>query len=404
MTREISPWDRVWLGVKLATMTGIGLGTIEDAVLAIRAGKIVWLGQRDELASMRWRAETVTDGQGLWITPGLIECHTHLVYAGDRSHEFAMRAAGATYEEIARSGGGILSTVRATRAASEDDLFEASLNRARRFVAEGVTTLEIKSGYGLDLNTETKMLRVARRIGEALGIRVVTTFLGAHAIPPEFAGRQDEYVDHLCTVMLPAIVEEKLADAVDVFCERIAFTPEQTRRVFERARSFGMKLRLHADQLTDSQGAALAAEFAVLSADHLEYTSAESVAPMADRNVVAGLLPGAYYYLRETQKPPIAALRRHGIAMAVSTDCNPGTSPMCSLLLAANMGCVQFGLTVEEALRGITACAARALGLVDRGVLACGMRADLAIWQIRHPEQLCTEIGLHRPVEVIVGA
>jgi imidazolonepropionase len=248
-----------------------------------------------------------------------------------------------------------------------------------------------------------KLLRVARRIGEALGIHVVTTFLGAHAIPPEFSGRQGEYVDHVCNEMLPAIAREKLADAVDVFCECIAFTIDETRRIFDRARFFGLPLRLHADQLSDSQGAALAAEYGALSADHLEHASEDAVANMAGRNVVAGLLPGAYYYLRETRKPPIAALRRHGVAMAVSTDCNPGTSPMCSLLLAANMACVEFGLTVDEALRGITVCAAGALGLTDRGMLASGLRADLAVWRIRHPEQLCTEIGLHRPVEVLVG-
>jgi imidazolonepropionase len=376
---------------------------MQDAGLAIRAGKIAWVGQRHELQSMHWHAETITEGDGLWITPGLVECHTHLVYAGDRSHEFALRVAGATYEEIARSGGGILATVRATRAASETELFAAALNRARRFAAEGVTTLEIKSGYGLDLPTEMKLLRVARRIGEALGIQVVTTFLGAHAIPPEFSGRQDDYVDHICNEMLPAITQEKLADAVDVFCEHIAFTADQTRRIFDRALFFGLPLRLHADQLSDTRGAALAAEYGALSADHLEHTPAEAIAQMAGRNVVAGLLPGAYYYLRETQQPPIAALRRNGVAMAVSTDCNPGTSPMCSLLLAANMACVQFGLTVDEALRGITVCAASALGAQDRGMLANGLRADLAVWRIHHPEQLCTEIGLHQPVEILVG-
>jgi imidazolonepropionase len=402
MHREI--WDRVWIGANLATMSGPGLGVIEDGALAVRDGRIAWLGSADDLATIQWQSNSVTSAAGLWITPGLVECHTHLVYAGDRSHEFAMRLAGATYEEISRAGGGILATVYATRAASEDELLEASLTRARRFAEEGVTTLEIKSGYGLDLATELKLLRVARRIGSALGLQIITTFLGAHAVPPEVAGRSDEYVAHLCDEMLPAVAHERLADAVDVFCERIAFSPEQTRQIFARARALGFKLRLHADQLSDSNGGGLAGEFQALSADHLEHASDQSIEHMARSQVIAGLLPTAFYYLSETCKPPIAAMRKHGVAMAVSSDCNPGTSPVCSLLLAANMACVQFGLTVEEALRGITICAARALGLAhDRGTLEVSKRADLAIWRIRHPEQLCSEIALHRPCEVVIG-
>ncbi|HEU4655699.1 MAG TPA: imidazolonepropionase [Steroidobacteraceae bacterium] len=400
--REI--WDRVWIGADLATMTGRGLGVIENGVIAVRNGRIAWVGSRDDFERVQWQANVITDAAGLWITPGLIECHTHLVYAGDRSHEFSLRLTGATYEEIARAGGGILSTVKATRAASEEALLEASLTRARRFVEEGVTTLEIKSGYGLDLPTELKLLRVARRIGETLGIHTVATFLGAHAIPPEYTGRSDEYVALICDEMLPAVIDEGLADAADVFCERIAFSPEQTRRIFERARSLGLALRMHADQLSDSEGALLAAECAVRSADHLEHASEKAIEAMARHGVVAGLLPGAFYYLRETRKPPIAFMRKHSVDMAVSSDCNPGTSPMSSLLLAANMACVQFGLTVGEALRGITICAARALGLdSDRGTLEIGKRADLAIWRIRHPEQLCSEMAAHRPCEVVIG-
>jgi imidazolonepropionase len=340
----------------------------------------------------------------LWITPGLIECHTHLVYEGDRSHEFAMRLAGASYEEIARAGGGIVSTVNATRAASEEALLEAALRRARQFAREGVTTLEIKSGYGLDLPTELKLLRVARRVGDELGIHVVPTFLGAHAIPPEYAGRSDAYIDRVVDEMLPAVAQQGLAEAADVFCERIAFSREQTRHVFECARRSGLKLRLHAEQLSDSDGATLAAEYGALSADHLEHASESAIEAMARGHVVAGLLPGAFYYLRETRKPPIATMRTHGVDMAVSTDCNPGTSPITSLLLAANLACVLFELTAEEALRGITLCAAQALGLgSDRGTLETGKRADLAIWRIRHPEQLCSEVAQHRPIEIVVN-
>lgn len=397
-------WDRLWVGANLATMTDRGLGVLEDGAIAVHNGRIAWVGTRVQLATVAWQADHVTHAEGLWITPGLIECHTHLVYAGDRSHEFAMRLAGATYEDIARAGGGIMSTVKASRAASEDALLEASLRRAKQFALEGVTTLEIKSGYGLDLSTELKLLRVARRVGGELGIDVVTTFLGAHALPPEYQERSDDYITHVCREMLPVVAREGLADAADVFCERIAFNREQTRRVFEQARSLGLKLRLHAEQLSDSGGAELAAEYGALSADHLEHATEGAIEKMARGHVVAGILPGAFYYLRDTRKPPIQALRDHGVDMAVSTDCNPGTSPMTSLLLAANMACVLFGLTIEEALRGITICAARALGLdQDRGTLEIGKRADLAIWRIRHPEQLCSEMAQHRPVEVVIN-
>jgi imidazolonepropionase len=396
-------WDRVWVGADLATMDEDGgIGHVPDGVVAIRDGSIAWVGTAAQLDSLSWSAEVATDAHGLWITPGLIECHTHLVYAGDRSNEFAARLRGATYEDISRAGGGIVSTMRATRAASEDELLAHSLPRARALASEGVTTLEVKSGYGLDLHTELKMLRVARRLGEQLGIDVVKTFLGAHALPPEFANRPDDYVRHVCDDMLPAVAAERLAEAADVFCERIAFTREQTERVFERARGLGLALRLHADQLSDGGGGELAARYGALSADHLEYTSAASLQVMAERGVVAGLLPGAFYFLRETRVPPIEQMRALRIPMAVSTDCNPGTSPIASLLLAMSMACVLFRMTATEVLRGVTVHAARALGLGDdRGMLRAGMRADLVVWRLRHPEQLCAEAGMHRPVEVV---
>jgi imidazolonepropionase len=379
-----------------------GIGHVPDAALAIRDGRIAWVGTQQQLQAMSWSAPVVTEARGLWITPGLIECHTHLVYAGDRSNEFAARLRGATYEDIARAGGGIVSTMRATRAASEAELLAQSLPRAQALASEGVTTLEVKSGYGLDLASELKMLRVAKRLGEELGMDVVKTFLGAHALPPEFANRQDDYVRHVCDDMLPAVAAEQLADAADVFCERIAFTREQTERVFERARSLGLALRLHADQLSDGGGGDIAARYGALSADHLEYASDASLQAMARSGVVAGLLPGAFYYLRETRMPPIEKMRALGVQMAVSTDCNPGTSPIASLLLAMNMACVLFRMTAAEVLRGVTINAARALGLGDdRGMLRAGMRADLAIWKLRHPEQLCAEVGTHRPVEII---
>src|SRR4030095_5677113 len=381
-----------------------GIGHVPDGVLAIRDGRIAWVGTAVELALREWWAEFATHARGLWITPGLIECHTHLVYAGDRSNEFAARLRGATYEEISRAGGGIVSTMRATRAASEDELLAHSLPRARALASEGVTTLEVKSGYGLDLDSELKMLRVARRLGEQLGIDVVRTFLGAHALPPEFANRQDDYVRHVCDDMLPAVAAEQLADAADVFCERIACTREQTERVFERASTHGLKLRLHADQLSDGGGGELAARYGALSADHLEFASEASLQLMARKGVIAGLLPGAFYYLREKQLPPIDKMRALGVQIAVSTDCNPGTSPIASLLLAMNMACVLFRMTATEVLRGVTVNAARALGLSsDRGMLRQGMRADLVVWRVRHPEQLCAEVGAHRPVEVVTA-
>ena len=334
---------------------------------------------------------------GGWVTPGLVDCHTHVVFAGDRAHEFELRLQGASYEDIARAGGGILSTVRAVREASEDELFMQSLPRAQALLRDGATTLEIKSGYGLDFDNERKMLRVARRLGDALGIGVRTTFLGAHALPPEFAGDPDGYIDAVLD-WLPALHAEDLVDAVDAFCEGIGFTPAQTRRVFAAAHALEIPVKLHADQLSDLGGAALVAEFGGLSADHVEYTSDAGVCAMATggpggTGTVAVLLPGAFHCLRETKLPPIDAFRTHGVAMAVATDCNPGTAPLLSLRQAMSLACTHFRLTPEEALRGATVHAARALGLHDRGALRVGLRADFVHWRIRRPAELCYWLG-----------
>jgi imidazolonepropionase len=390
--------DVLYANARVATLAD-GYGIIEDGAVAVRAGRIAWVGPRAEAPA----AATVHDCGGLWLTPGLVDCHTHVVYAGNRSDEWEARLNGATYEDIARAGGGIMSTVRATRAASEDALFDASLPRIRALLAEGVTTLEIKSGYGLDLATEAKMLRVARRVGEQLPVTVRTTFLGAHALPPEYAGRADDYIDMLCTEMLPALAAQGLVDAVDAFCERIGFSHDQTARVFDVARRLGLPVKLHAEQLSDQGGAALVARYGGLSADHLEWLSAEGIAAMAQAGTVAVLLPGAYYFLRETRMPPIEALRAAGVALAVATDCNPGTSPMTSLLLAMNMACTLWRLTPLEALRGVTVNAARALGLADAGTLAAGKRADFALWDIARPADLAYAIGAN-PCRGVVRA
>jgi imidazolonepropionase len=342
-----------------------------------------------------WDAKVRVALDGRWITPGLIDCHTHLVYGGDRAHEFELRLAGASYEEIARAGGGILSTVKATRAASEDDLVKASLPRLDRLLAEGVTTIEIKSGYGLDLISECRSLRAARRLAHQRDIEVVTSFLGAHALPPEAGGDKDRYIDEVCG-MIPALAEERLADAVDAFCEGIAFSPQQTSRVFAAARAAGLPVKLHADQLSNLHGAALAAAHGALSADHLEYTDDEGVAAMARAGTVAVLLPGAFYFLREKQVPPVAALRRLGVPIAVATDSNPGTSPITSLLTTMNMAATLFRLTVDEAVAGATREAARALGLhATRGTLEPGKWCDLAIWDIARPAELVYRIGFN---------
>jgi len=383
--------DGLVTGARLAPCTGQD-PLIDDGVLAWKDGSIVHAGPRKAMPAFAAREQL--DAGGALLTPGLVDCHTHLVFAGDRAGEFEQRLEGASYEAIARAGGGILSTVRATRAAGEDALLAASLPRARQLLADGVTTVEIKSGYGLDTGTELAMLRVARRIGTELGIGVRTTFLGAHALPPEFAGRSDDYVRLVCEEMLPAVAAAGLADAVDAFCEGIGFSPGQTRRVFAAARAHGLPVKLHADQLSDLGGAALAAgEFHALSADHIEHTSEAGVRAMAAAGTAAVLLPGAFYALGETQLPPIALLRRHGVPMAVATDLNPGTSPLLSLRLAMGMACTLFRLTPQEALLGATRHAARALGLADRGELAPGKRADFVIWEAARPADLCYWIG-----------
>lgn len=395
---------QLWRNCRVATLQPLHpapYGLIEDAALLVEAGRIAWAGPRSELpADQAARCTRQHDAGGALITPGLIDCHTHLVYAGDRAYEFELRLQGASYEDVARAGGGITSTVKATRAATEAELEVQSLKRLRALIAEGVTTLEIKSGYGLALEHERKALRVARALGRAQPIDVRTTFLGAHAVPPEFAGRADDYVDEVIR-MLPVLHAEGLVDAVDAFCERIAFSTAQTERVFEAARALGLPVKLHAEQLSDSGGAQLAARYGAISCDHLEWLSEEGAAAMAAAGSVAVLLPGAFYFLRETKLPPVALLRERGVAMAVSTDCNPGSSPCTSLLLMLNMACTLFRLTPEEALAGVTRHAAKALGLSDRGVIAAGLRADFVVWDVAHPAQLAYAMGANPRLQTV---
>ena len=385
--------------VTLGTMSG-GYGLIEDAALVVEEGRIVWLGP---MAGLPPRDLPVHDLGGRLVTPALIDCHTHLVFAGNRAQEFEMRLNGASYVDVARAGGGIVSTVRATRSASEDDLFTQALPRLDAMIAEGTGTVEIKSGYGLDLETELRMLRVARRLGRARKVAVRTTFLGAHAVPPEFAGRADDYLTDAALPALRAAHAEGLVDAVDAFCEGIAFSPAQVARVFDQAHALGLPVKLHAEQLSNLGGAALAARHGALSADHLEYLDEDGVRAMAVAGTVAVILPGAFYTLRETQSPPIALLRTHGVPMAVATDCNPGSSPMTSLTLAMNMACTLFRMTPQEVLLGTTAHAARALGLTDRGRIAAGQRADLAVWDATHPAELSYRMGATRLHSRIIG-
>lgn len=389
-----APWDLLLHGAALATLEGEeGYGAIADGAIACRDGRIAFVGRADGLpGAPQDLADDVVDLSGGWITPALVDCHTHLVFAGNRAREAQMRLEGASYEAIARAGGGILSSVRATREASEDALFAQSLPRAAALVADGVATLEVKSGYGLDLDSERRMLRVARRLGDELGITVRTTFLGAHALPPEFASRPDDYLAH-CARWLDQLHGEGLVDAVDAFCEGIGFSPAQLRPLLERARALGLPVKLHADQLSDLGGAALVAEFGGLSADHLEYSGDAAVRAMAAAGTVAVLLPGAFHVLRETRLPPVDALRAHGVPMAVATDLNPGTSPLQSLRLAMALACTHFRLTPAEALRGATVHGARALGLHDRGRLAVGQRADLAVWNVADPSELAYWLG-----------
>ena len=395
-------WDKLWLDVNLATMRegGAPYGSIERAALAVKDGRIAWLGPMAELDG---RAKDQVSCGGRWMTPGLIDCHTHIVFGGQRWKEFALRLEGATYEEIARAGGGIVSTVEATRAAGEDELFASATGRLKSLIAEGVTTIEIKSGYGLETEAELKMLRVARRLGRELPVDVRTTFLGAHALPREFAGRQGAYIDLVCNEMIPRVAAEKLADAADAFCEGIAFTPEETARVFAAARAHGLPVKLHADQLSDLGGAALAARHSALSADHLECTGEAGVRAMAESGTVGVVLPGANYFLREARHPPIKLLREHRVPIAIASNCNPGSSPTLSLQLMLSMACTLFRLTPEEALAGVTRNAAKALSLDDRGVLEVGKRADLALWQIEHPAELSYWIGGNPCREVFRG-
>ncbi|MHA1153892.1 MAG: imidazolonepropionase [Alphaproteobacteria bacterium] len=393
-------WDAIWLNGRLATMAqerqSTPYGAIEDGAIAVTEGRIAWVGPRAELpGTPESLAREVHDLAERWLTPGLIDCHTHLVYGGDRAAEFELRLKGASYAEIAQAGGGIVSTVAATRAASEDDLLHTARPRLDALLTEGVTTVEIKSGYGLDLENELKQLRVARALGESSAVTVKTTFLGAHALPPEFAERAEDYIDAV-VAMLPEVAASGLADALDAFCETIAFSPEQTAKVFEAARANDLPVKLHADQLSDLGGAALAARFGALSADHLEFTGPEGVAALAEAGTVAVILPGAFYVLRETQVPPVDALRAAGVPIAIATDCNPGSAPVTSLLLMLNMGCTLFRLTPEEALAGVTRHAAAALGLGDsHGTLEAGKAADFAVWNIERPAELAYRIGFN---------
>lgn len=387
--------DHIWRNARLATMaatSGDALGVFEDGIVAARDGRIIYAGPASSAPALD--AIDIVDCDGRWITPGLVDCHTHLVYAGDRAHEFELRLAGTSYEEIARAGGGIASTVTATRAASEDALIATALPRLDALLAEGVTTVEIKSGYGLTLDDETKMLRAARRLGDLRAVDIRTTFLGAHAVPPEWHDDPDGYVVLVADTMIPAIATAGLADAVDAFCEGIGFSPDQIRRVFDAADAVGLPVKLHAEQLSNLEGAALAASYGALSADHLEHASASAVAAMATAGTVAVLLPGAFYFTREERRPPVAALRAAGVSMAIATDCNPGTSPLTSPLLAMNMAATFFRMTVPECLAGVTREGARALGLLGRiGTLEAGKQCDLAIWSIERPAELVYRIG-----------
>ena len=397
--------DSVWTNANLATMVSSGCpyGAVRNGAIAVRGGRIAWVGAARDLPNdLEHRAAKVHDVGGGWITPGLIDCHTHLVHAGSRAREFELRLLGATYEEIARQGGGIRSTVAATRAASEDELFRVSAGRISSFLREGVTTMEIKSGYGLDLESELKILRVAVRLGMEFPVTVHPTFLGAHAVPPEYEGRGDDYIDFLCREALPSAVEQGLVKAVDAFCETIGFTYAQTERMFQAAKQLSLPVKLHAEQLSDQNGASLAARYHALSADHLEHLSEEGVRAMAQSGTVAVLLPGAYYFLRDTKAPPVQLLRSRGIPMAVASDTNPGTCPAGSLLLMLNMACTLFRLTPEEALAGVTINGARALGIHDRtGTLEAGKDADFVVWDISEPAELSYRFGFNPAVSVV---
>ena len=384
------------------TDNGQPYGTIENAVLAVKDGRIAFVGARSELPQFDALATPLYDVAGQWLLPGFIDCHTHLVYGGNRANEFEMRLNGASYQDIATAGGGIKATVAATRAASHEQLFVLAKERLNSLLAQGVTTVEIKSGYGLDLATEQKILQVAAELEAHHPVSVQKTFLGAHALPPEFAGDADGYIDAVCQ-MLPKLYALKLVDAVDVFCEGIGFSLAQTRKVFEAASALGLPVKAHAEQLSNLGGSALVAEFSGLSADHIEFLDEAGVAAMAKAGTVAVLLPGAFYFLRETQLPPIALLRQYDVPMAVATDLNPGTSPLCSLPLMLNMACTLFRLTPQEALLGVTRHAATALGLADRGSLVAGKRADFACYAISQPAELCYQFGVSSLKQLIIN-
>ncbi|WP_281931283.1 imidazolonepropionase [Roseibium album] len=396
--------QRLLINASLATLANNGTpyGLIEEGILALDGGKIAWIGKVADLpaAYQNWERQ---DLAGRLVTPGLIDCHTHVVFGGNRAREFEMRLEGATYEEVARAGGGIVSTVKATRSASEEDLLDQALIRVDALIAEGVTALEIKSGYGLDLDTELRMLRVARKIGSVRPVHVRTSFLGAHAVPAEFKNRPDAYIDEVCLPALEAANAEGLVDAVDGFCEGIAFSPKLIDRVFDKARRLGLPVKLHAEQLSNLGGAALAASYGALSADHLEYLDEAGAKALAESGSVAVLLPGAFYTLRETRQPPLDLLRQEKVPIALATDCNPGSSPLASILLTLNMGCTLFRMTPEETLAGVTREAARALGLDDQGTLEVGKRADLNVWNVGHPAELSYRIGFNALHDRIFG-
>jgi imidazolonepropionase len=397
-------WQTLWLNINLATMreAATGYGEVTCAALAIGDGKIVWLGEEADLPEYEKSTVEIIDGQGKWLTPGLIDCHTHLVYGGNRANEFEMRLQGKSYQEIAQAGGGIISTVKATRAATETELLASALPRLTALHQEGVTTIEIKSGYGLDLENEIKMLNVAGNLAKQLPVTIKRTFLGAHALPIEFKDNADGYIEQVCHEMIPVIAKEQLADSVDVFCETIGFTLAQTERVFTAAQQHQLAIKVHAEQLSDLGGTELAAKYHALSSEHVEFLSERGVKAMSAENMTAVLLPGAFYFLRETQLPPIELLRKHGVAMAIATDVNPGSSPICSLQLMLNMACTLFKLTPSEALAGVTCNAAKALGLSSsKGQLSVGFDADIAVWNIGQPAELCYQFGVN-PLSALI--
>ena len=397
-TAQTNHWQTLWINIHLATMTdgGKSYGAIEEGALAVSEGKIAWLGKEKNLPVFDKRRVQVIDGQGQWLTPGLIDCHTHLVYGGNRANEFEMRLQGKSYQEISQAGGGIVSTVKATRAASEAELLSSALPRLMALHQEGVTSLEVKSGYGLNTITEIKMLKVASELAKKLPVTIKRTFLGAHALPIEYTDQADAYIDLVCDEMIPKIAVAQLADAVDVFCEGIGFDLKQTERIFAAAQSNGLSIKVHAEQLSNLGGTELAAKYQALSSDHLEFLSVDGIKAMAKADMTAVLLPGAFYFLRETQLPPIDALRQAGVAIAIATDVNPGSSPICSLQLMLNMACTLFKLTPAEAIAGVTCHGAKALGLsASKGQLKVGFDADLACWRIKQPAELCYQFGVN---------